>query len=195
MTRSFDAELQLRDLDDGPPTVFGRMFPIGVQTPVVERENGELVEIVEEFLPGCTTRMRQGAAACGGVYKWLTLTIDHRQDFDSRLGCCTQLDERSDGAYGSFELYAEGDKLTHVRSILSKSHGGLSVEFFDIVPPIVDGPLRQRRQIHVQAVTATPIPVYKEAGILAMRSDDPKHVLGATPNLDRARALLAAISG
>jgi hypothetical protein len=188
-TRSFDAALEVREPETGLPQVFGRMFPIGVRAHVVAHEDGQLVEYDEEFLPGCTVRMRQRSRP-----NWITLTIDHRQDMDSRLGTCVALDERRDGVYGTFELYDEGPPLARVRSILSKSHTGLSIEFRDVVAPIIEGSTRKRRQIHVDAVSATPVPVYETAGILAMRSDGLVDALGATPRLDQTRALLQSLS-
>ena len=98
--------------------------------------------------------------------------------------------EDADGAYGSFRLY-DGPHLPKVRSMLAESHTGLSIEFTDVAAPVVDGSLRRRRQINVSHVTATPIPAYPSAGILAMRAAGDVDVAAGTPNLDRVRAMLA----
>jgi hypothetical protein len=76
--------------------------------------------------------------------------------------------------------------------MLAESHTGLSIEFSDVAAPLVDGALRRRRQINIDAVTATPIPVYASAGILAMRAGDALD--GPTPNLERVRAMLAELN-
>ena len=192
MTRAFDTALELRDIPDGHE-VYGRIVPFGVSAHIRElNEAGQLDEYDELFLPGCTARMRQIAASRGGP-GWIGLTVDHDPTLDARLGYCRQLDEQTDGAYGTFRLYDDPVRIDKVRSMLRTSHTGLSIEFIDRAPPLVDGQLRQRRQINISSVTATPIPVYESAGILALRADS--DVLdGATPNLDRARELLAAVT-
>jgi hypothetical protein len=174
--------------DDGR-RVEGRIFPFGRAAHVVEMIDGELDEYDEEFLPGCTTRIRQVAAARGGAPAWIRFTVDHERTFDARLGYCVDLAESDDGAHGVFRLY-DGAQLAKVRDMLSTSHNGLSVEFTDVRPPVVDGPLRQRCQINVLAVTATPTPIYDDARVLSLRATDDPMALAGTPNLDRVRAML-----
>jgi len=187
MRRSFETVLDMTENE-----VYGRMFPFGDQAHIRELDNaGDLDEYDEEFLPGCTRRMQQIAARRGGAPAWISFTVDHDRSMDARLGFCCALTERDgDGAFGRFRLY-EGAHLDKVRSMLEQSHKGLSIEFTDVVPPHVSGSLRQRVQINVSHVTATPIPVYESAGILAMRSVE-NPLAGGTPNLDRVRAMLAA---
>jgi phage head maturation protease len=174
--------------DDGR-MVEGRMFPFGRRAHIVEVVDGALDEYDEEFLPGCTSRMRQVAAARGGAPAWIRFTVDHDQTFDARLGYCVGLTEGDDGAHGAFRLY-DGAQLAKVRDMLGSSHNGMSVEFSDIVAPVVDGGLRRRRQINVSAVTATPTPVYDEARVLSVRAEDNALAVAGTPNLDRVRAML-----
>jgi phage head maturation protease len=176
--------------DDGR-RVEGRLFPFGRAAHVIEMIDGEIDEYDEEFLPGCTTRIRQVAAARGGAPAWIRFTVDHERTFDARLGYCVDLTEVDDGAHGAFRLY-DGAQLGKVRDMLATSHNGLSVEFSDIAAPVVEGPLRQRRQINVLAVTATPTPVYDDARVLSVRAEDNPLGLAATPNLDRVRAMLEA---
>lgn len=193
MTRAFDTALELRDIPEGHE-VYGRMFPFGVRARVHDPDGlGGWDEYDEEFLPGCTARMRQIASARGGP-GWIALTVDHEPTLDARLGYCRALDEQTDGAYGTFRLYDDPARIDKVRDMLRTSHTGLSIEFIDRAPPLIDGELRQRRQINISRVTATPVPVYAEAGVLALRADAEPLDCG-TPNLDRARALLASIAG
>lgn len=189
MRRAFDTALEL---DADGRQVFGRMFPFGEVAHIRELDDdGALDEYDEEFLPGCTARMRQVAASRGGSPAWIRFTVDHGQTLADRVGYCRELTERDDGAYGAFKLYPTAD-LEKVRAMLGESHTGLSVEFTDIAAPLVDGALRRRRQINVDAVTATPIPVYASAGILAMRAVG-EPLDGPTPNLERVRAMLAEL--
>jgi hypothetical protein len=134
--------------------------------------------------------MRQVAAQRGGQPAWIRFTVDHERTFDARLGYCVDLNEGDDGAHGAFRLYA-GAQLGKVRDMLSTSHNGLSVEFTDIATPVIDGPLRRRRQINMLAVTATPVPVYDDARVLSIRAEDNPLAVAGTPNLDQVRAMLA----
>ena len=189
MLRAFDAKLELSA--DGRE-VFGRIVPLGEVAHIRERDfDGNFDEYDEEFMPGCTVRMRQAAKGRGGQPTWIGFTLDHEHTFDHRLGYCTTLVEGEAGVDGTFRLYNDPARLDKVRSMLAESHTGLSIEFVDVVPPIVDGNLRRRKQIHISHVTATPIPVYGSARILAMRADDDPLASAGTPNLDRVRALLA----
>lgn len=165
-------------------TVEGRIFPFGETARVADPNPDGTADVYdEEFLPGCTRRMRQASP------QRIRFTLDHAQDFDHHVGHCTQLAERDDGVYCAFELY-DGHDLPKVQSMLRTSHSGLSVEFLDVTRTPPTGDHRQRRQIHIFAVTATPIPAYSSARILAMRDADPYAV--PTPNLDRVRTMLAA---
>jgi phage head maturation protease len=173
--------------------VEGRIFPFGEVAHITELIDGEVDEYDEEFLPGCTTRMRQAAAGSrGGAPAWVRFTIDHERSFDARLGYCTELSEADDGAHGSFRLY-DGPQLAKARDMLNSSHNGLSVEFSDRVAPQIEGDLRRRVQINLFAVTATPVPVYDTARVLSVRGDDDPLAALGTPNLDRVQAILASM--
>lgn len=187
MIRQFNLPLSISD--DGR-NVFGRMVPFGEVAHVTEMVGGEVEEYDEEFLPGCTARMRQVARSRGGAPAWIRLTLDHEPGFDHRVGYCIEMTEDADGVNGTFRLYDDPVRLDKVRSMLGESHTGMSIEFADVTPPITTGDLRQRRQVNIGAVTATPIPVYASARVLAVRAADPLDAAG-TPNLDTVRAMLA----
>jgi hypothetical protein len=165
-------------------TVLGRIFPFGVSAKVADpMPDGTLDVYEEEFLPGCTVNMRTASP------RRIRFTLDHSDAEDRRTGYCRELAEEADGVYAAFELY-DGPNLPKFQSMLRTSHDGLSVEFIDTTRTPPSGPYRQRRQIHIFAVTATPIPAYPGARVLSVREGDPLDV--PTPNLDRARELLAA---
>lgn len=191
MRRSFDSTLAVSD--DGRQ-VLGRMLPFKVVAHIREMVNGELDEYDEEFLPGCTARMRQVAANRGGAPAWIRFTVDHEAGFDHRIGYCTAMAEDEDGVNGTFRLYDDPAHLDKVRSMLTESHTGMSIEFDDVAAPLIEGDLRRRRQINVSAVTATPVPVYASARLVVRADDDPLAGAG-TPNLDRVRQMLAEGAG
>jgi hypothetical protein len=138
--------------------------------PAMVFEDGEIFP--EQFLSGCLERMCQIAAKRGNA-GWIGLNLDHEESFDKLIGYATKIEQREDGGYASFRLYA-GDQLEKVRSMLLESHTGLSVMFGDITAPReIDG-IRSRVQIHVSHVAATPAPVYSGASVLALRSGAPE---------------------
>jgi hypothetical protein len=176
------------DLDLAENEVYGRIFPFGTVAHVREADGlGGVDEYDEEFLPRCTLSMQQARP----VPNWIRFTLDHEQSLDHRIGFCRALTEQADGAYARLKLVPQRD-LEKVRALLQESHTGLSVEFIDKRAPRVAGSLRQRVQVHVSAITATPVPLYAEAGILAMRGAE--EVTTGTPNLDRVRHMLEALS-
>jgi hypothetical protein len=175
-------------LGEGGRTVSGRIVPFGEVAQVHDVVDGEIVRYREEFLPGCMTRMIQGAPARGGP-KWIRFTMDHEQTFDANVGHCTDLSETDDGGHASFYLY-DGPQLTKVRDMLRTSHEGLSVEFKEVRPPIIENEVHRQRQIFITAVTATPAPAYSGAKVLAMRESE--EVPLGTPNLDRVAEMLAS---
>lgn len=185
-------ELELRDDEDDGRFVYGRLFPIGVTTRIREVVDGKLLDYDERFLSGCTTRLRQVIATrMRGVPAYLKLLLGHDESFDREVGYCTKLDEQDDGVYGSFKLHESRD-IVKVRSMLREAYTGLSVEFSDHVPPRIVGRLVERRQVDLHHVAATPTPAYADAAILAMREGAP--LVGSTPLLDEARAMLAELS-
>jgi HK97 family phage prohead protease len=192
MLRSFDTSLALSD--DGRE-VLGCVVPFGQVARIHERTlDGTVDEYEEEFAPGCTARIRQDAArARNGWPSWVRFTLDHERSLDHQIGFCTSLVETEAGAFGTFKLHADPYRLDKIRSMLEESHSGLSVEFTDIARHPDTGPLRVRRQIQLAAVSATPIPVYADARVLAVRAEDVELVPASTPNLDAVRALLARV--
>lgn len=182
--RAYDADLEIRDVD-GKPTVAGRIVPIGEPTRIVEPG----ASYREQFLPGCSLRVRQQAARLGHC-RWVGLKLDHSDTLDHRIGYATTLEERSDGLYATFGLYQSAE-LDKVRSMLRESHTGLSIEFSDAADPVTDGDLVSRRQIHLHGVAATPIPAYAGAVITAVR--DVADADDGTPRLDVALRELAEL--
>lgn len=173
-TMSEQPELLVADGDwhmrDDGRTVDGRIVPFGVRALVAE--NGEVFE--EQFLPGCLSTMCQIATKRGNA-GWIALNLDHDEAFDRLIGYASVLDQRDDGGYATFRLYA-GPQLDKVRSMLEESHTGLSVMFGDIVPPREINGIRSRVQIHVSHVAATPQPVYTNASVLALRGGAQVHL-------------------
>lgn len=184
--------LMLRD--DGR-TIEGCIVPYGEVAEVVERnpDTGELSRYQEQFLKGSCARMAQGVTRRGNA-SFIKLVLDHDdQSFDAWIGHAVHLRSEDDGAYATFRLY-DGRDIDKVRSMLSESHTGLSINFADFRPPkLIDGVV-SRVQVAIDHVAATPIPVYANAGISSMRSIGGTE-LGATPNLASVRAFLTELKG
>jgi hypothetical protein len=176
-------EWHYRDAED---QVEGRIVPFGESAVVVE--DGE--RFTEVFDAGSLTFMCQVAASRGNA-AWISFVLDHDERLDSRIGWARSLEQRDDGAWATFQLYRNNRDLAKVRDMLHESHTGLSVLFRDRVPAIeVDG-VRHRRQVVVDHVSATPMPTYSGAQIMAIRSQ-PEELLGGTPKLDEWQTWLAA---
>ena len=187
-TRS--AGLEVTDVDPERGVVVGRLFPFGEQARIREVHEGELFDYDECFLPGCTMRLRQ-LISRGLDPRFITYQLGHDEPgIDGRLGYGLSLDERSDGAYASLQLYRNRGNYELVRELVSTSHRGISVQFSDHVPPTVQGRLVSRRQVDIHHVAAVPAPAYASAGVVSMRSDADGVPASHTPNLDRARAIL-----
>lgn len=193
-TYRFIGSDRLHVRDDGR-TIEGCIVPYGQVAEVVERdpETGELSRYQEQFLKGSCARMAQGVHRRGNA-AFIKLVLDHDdQSFDSWIGHALSLTSEDDGAYASFRLY-DGNDLPKVRSMLSESHTGLSINFGDIRPPkLLDGVV-SRVQVAIDHVAATPVPVYSGAGITSMRSADGTD-MGSTPLLNDVRAFLAQMKG
>jgi phage head maturation protease len=184
--RSFVLDEPLHIRADGR-TVEGLMVPWNTPASVTERdETGKLVTYDEAFMSTSFDRM-QAAARKRGNWGWIALNLDHDESLDARVGFATEVDVRSDGAYGTFTLY-RGPQLDKVRSMIEESHRGMSIEFVDVAAPRVNGGLTVRTQVHVRHVAVTPVPVYAGAGVLAVRHEDELPL--STPALDEVRAFL-----
>lgn len=179
---------QLRG-DDGR-TLEGMVVPYEQVAEVaeVDPETKQLVRYQEQFLRGSLARMAQGFKARGILD--VPLFMDHREDFQHRIGYATGLESRDDGAYATFRIY-EDSNLVKIQSMLRESHTGLSIAFRDTRAPKLIGGVVSRVQVFVGHVAATPIPTYAGAGITAMRSlDDDQEA--PRPALDGVRAWLAS---
>jgi len=166
--------------------VEGRIVPFGEPTTVMEM--GELYQ--EGFDPGSFTRMEQVIRQRGNA-SWISFNLEHDESLAARIGYARSIEQREDGAYGSFNLYP-GTDLTKVRAMLEGSHTGLSILFRDVSPPREADGVRWRTQVHVDHVAATPLPVYEGAVITKVR--EAEQVLLATPALDEWADWLAVQS-
>jgi hypothetical protein len=186
------AGLTVTDVDEARGVVVGRLFPFGERAHIREVLDGELFDYEEQFLPGCTTRLRQ-LIERGLDPRFITYQLDHEAPgIDARLGYGVALDEREDGAYAHLQLYRNRSNYELVREMLVTSHRGMSVQFSDHVAPRVEGRIVSRRQVNIHHVAAVTAPAYASAGVVAMRSAD-EAPAASTPNLDRARAMLDSL--
>jgi hypothetical protein len=154
-----------------------------------------MLDYDEQFLPGCTTRLRQVIDKVGNA-NFLRLQLGHDEPGVTRqLGFGTAVEERSDGAYGTFQLYTKRNDYALVREMLGSAWSGLSVAFADRVPPVVETRgsrfLVGRRQVDIEHIAAVNVPAYASAGVVSIRSSDTPDL--GTPELDAALVLLAEL--
>lgn len=192
-TRSASTSVEVVDEDRG--VMLGRIFPFGEIAHVREMVDGRLQDYDEHFLPGCTTRLRQVIDKIGNA-RFLGLQLGHDEPGVSRqLGFGTGLEERADGAYGTFQLYTKRNDYALVREMLGTAWSGLSVSFADRVPPVVQTSgtrsLVGRRQVDIEHIAAVNVPAYRSAGVMSIRESDTPDP--GTPDLDAAVALLAEL--
>ena len=154
------------ELRDDGRLVRGRIVPFKERALVVDK--GE--RFVEQFLPGCLTRLCQLVSKRGNA-GFISLNLDHDESFDRLIGYAATIEQHDDGGWADFKLYRSPD-LDKIRSMLEESHGGLSVSFTDVVPPLVIDGVRSRVQVGIHHVAATPFPTYRGAAITAMRDVD-----------------------
>lgn len=184
--------IEVTDIDEDRGVVIGRLFPFGERAHIREVQDGELFDYDEQFLPGCTMRLRQ-LIARGLDPRFITYQLGHDEPgIDGRLGYGLALEERDDGAYASLQLYRNRSNYELVREMLRTAYRGMSVQFSDHVAPVVEGRLVSRRQVNIHHVAAVDTPAYAGAGVVAMRSTD-EAPANSTPNLDRVRAMLAEL--
>jgi hypothetical protein len=192
--RSASTTVEVVDEDRG--VMLGRMFPFGEVAHIREPgADGQVLDYDEQFLPGCTTRLRQVIDKVGNAH-FLGLQLGHDEPGVTRqLGYGTAVEERSDGAYGTFQLYTKRNDYALVREMLGTAWAGLSVAFADRVPPVVetrgDRALVGRRQVDIEHVAAVNVPAYSSAGVVSIRTADRPDP--GTPHLDAAVALLAEL--
>jgi len=191
MMRSFD--LGGFDFADDGRTVVGRAVPFDEVADVVEKVDGEVRRYREAFRHGSFTRMEQKTAKRGNC-SWVKLNLDHDDRLSHYIGHGQRVEQRADGVWLTFRLF-DGPDLPKVQDMLQTSHRGLSVEFWDVVPPVnVDGVV-VRTQVHLSGCAATPVPIYAGAGIAEVRAHDVD--LGsfdlASPALDEVRSWLETL--
>lgn len=175
-TRSYDLG-GLGVVDDGR-TVEGRIVPYDIPATVDDGDGPYLEVLTKASLAGTF----QGFAARHD-YGRIGLNLDHRDSLDHRIGCAVEIRDGDDGAYATFELY-DGHDLPKVRSMLTSSHTGLSIEFGARGRRTRDDGVVEQLGVHIFGVAATPTPAYAGAGILAMRDDDGDPPPPPTPMLD-----------
>lgn len=170
MTRSFEQFEPLQLRDDGR-SVYGLVVPWNTASSITERNAaGEIETYDEAFLPTSFSQM-ETIAKKRKNWGWIALRMDHDPSMDARVGFARSVTVDKKGAYADFRLY-DGPQLEKVRSMLSESHTGLSVEFVDTAKPRrSDGGTVLRTQVYVSGVAATPMPAYTDAAVLAMRED------------------------
>jgi HK97 family phage prohead protease len=193
VTDTFIRSVDFQMRDDGR-TLEGRIVPYGEIANVIDPdpETKGVIRYREQFLPHSLAAMVQGfRARRGDVSKrsnvFVPLLIDHNDNFDSMIGQAVDLDDRDDGAYGTFRLY-DDDRITKIRSVLTESHTGLSVMFRDTRnPKVIDGVV-SRVQVVINHVAATPVPAYSGAAITSMRETG--ETVTETPLLNGVREWL-----
>lgn len=191
MTETIQRAVELEGLhfrsDDGDGrTLEGRILPFGQRARVVDPG---VPPYDEEFVAGCLTGLCQHITRAGHA-RWIRLDLDHSESLDGRIGFAEWIEQRDDGAYGTFRLH-KGPQLEKVRSMLEESHTGLSVNFDSVRARQSEGVV-QRLAINIGAVAATPVPSYAAAKILSMR--DGTEVPPATPHFEEVRAWLQEIN-
>jgi hypothetical protein len=177
-SRLYRADLAVDDAG----TVTGRVVPYESPAHVVDVE-GDYDEV---FTGVSFAGMLQGFARAPNRVRAVGLDLDHRPELDHRIGYATALESSDDGLYGTFALYGGAD-TPKVRSMLSSSHTGLSIDFGARHTRTRPDGTRERLGVHLFRVAATPTPIYAGAEILAVRADDePGDIV--TPRLDASVA-------
>lgn len=183
--RQFPLQLEVRDVADSGDgrTVFGRIVPYG-----------EEVSFIDEYDDGKVKRERfdRGALApqsSSGAWSRVSLSFEHDEGFANTIGYGKSLEERDDGAYAAFRLYAAD--APKAREMILTSHKGMSLEF-EPRTNARDGDVIVRKRVHVRRVGVTPDPAYLNAEVLSVRE---RSVAASTPNLDAVRARLAQLRG
>ncbi len=172
--------------------VVGMVAPWDQVADVADTEDdGTVHRYREVFRRGAFTRMITGLRERGWTAA-IALNIDHLDGFSNHIGYATAIEERDDGAWGTFALYESSD-IAKVKSMLRTSHRGMSVGFVGLRSRTVDG-IVERLVAHIEHVAVTPIAAYTGAGVTSVRTLDiyESQVL-ETPHLDALRADLEAM--
>jgi HK97 family phage prohead protease len=182
--RSFDLALEVRSDGDGR-TLVGRAVPYG-QTADIGGGNRE------RFVPGAFAKQIAHARG-GGGFGGVKLYTSHgdRERGGLAAGKTVELAEQMDGLHGSWRLFdtqAGNDALTHVRE---GDMLGLSIGF-----KATDGGTRrgadgalERHAVHLDHVALTDAPVYSQAAVMSVRSQQ-HPIAGYRTSLLQARSLL-----
>jgi len=180
--RSFPETLKFLDGGDGR-TVYGKVVPFGVTTEF-EDHDGSIKR--EKFIRGALT---QAAKAWNRVVFYYT----HLDLLPNRMGHGLELEQREDGAYGTFRL--DASVADRAREVLTTSHGGLSLGFFPDITRISDDGVHNRIKVSVEHVGAVPEGAYDDARVLAIRgaSDDTGQAGKVPPRLAEALRELAEL--
>ena len=184
--REFTYNFEIRDFaDDGDGrTVYGRIVPYGEIIEFVDRYDKDLIKR-ERFQPGALEPQTRGQA-----WTRVVLSFEHSDGFSNTIGYGRRVEERADGAYATFRLYAAD--AGKAAEMIRESHKGMSLEF-EPVRSGNDAGVITREQVHVRRVGVVPDPAYLGAQVLALRNRDFASESVATPHLDAVRETLAAL--
>lgn len=159
-TRSFPADIELRDDPDDGMTVIGVVVPYGVEVPVLHEPVGPYREL---FARGAFDRAVRRPTV-------VSLTFRHDITLAARLGYARSFRDSAEGLVGEFRL--DPSSAAKARDVLSSSHRAFSVGFVSVVPRAGTerpGGLVVRRSAILDHVAATDSPVYEAAGVTTIR--------------------------
>lgn len=156
LRREFPAELEVGG--DGR-TIEARIVPYGV--PATVSDGGEPYE--EEWVKGAFERQVDAANR-------VLMNVEHEQGFRGIIGHGVSLDERDDGLYGSFRVLEGDDGNKALQLVRENILGGVSLEAVSLSSKRENGVV-QRIRAHLDKVALCRSPAFKEAQVLAVRSE------------------------
>ena len=161
-TRTFEFSLELRDAGNGR-TLIGRAVPYG--------ETANVPKGTERFVFGAFAR--QIAAQKPGTVKLYGSHSD-RMTGQNHIGRTTSLTEMLDGLHGSWEMFDTPKAEETLTLVRINELTGLSIGFKTLPGGTRRAPDGADEQIaaHLDHVALTLEPAYKEAGVMAVRSDE-----------------------
>jgi HK97 family phage prohead protease len=172
LVRSYDVEIQAGD----GRTLDARIVPYDV--PTVVADPPAMRPYREVFLHGAFERQ---IAAPGRVKVWLN--FEHEQGIRGIVGHGLELQERTDGLYGSFRVHENPDGDKALQLVDQELLTGLSLEFAALRSRDVNG-ITQRLRAHVDKVSLCRSPAYPGAEVLAVRDEPAALELRGEPELD-----------
>lgn len=158
LKRTFNVEVA--EVDGDGRTIHALCVPYNQPTQV----NDGFGEYTEVFVKGAFARAVQ-------VPNRVWLNFEHHPGFSNVIGNGIDFEERSDGLYGQLEVdeSAEGDKA--LRFVNKRILTGMSVEFKPMSrDKPVDGVVT-RRNVHLDAVALCRVGAYKDAKVIAVRTE------------------------